>query len=1021
MIITYSSTDCSVECRSKNLKSICNICNADMEPCSNLVADDRLVFALDPQTVYQYDLRMAGATMHPRPGRGCRGLSVLPTLKSNEGLHASLRRNAPLRARLRPLLAQSTTSGQRNETSPVSLKHSNIRAEKKLTIHESRQLAELSDDEDFKIAQLGLTTGEDAVNYFTTASKDSHVKFVHLVPAANGLELNPYLLVVVPFSAALSRGEYFTMSQTGLVRCLQSSSASETECVSMNEWVRHSTFFSILRSINYFKLYLRLKIFRQWHASVRQKLFVRQQRYLSSRLLLARAIYCQPVIELKTKIHELRKAAFVAPLSHNRLQSKTLFIFMEQQLIAKKAAMFTCERIMKRVVDITGVACESVKSLQYTKDKSVSLPKELCALLFQKLEEGRTRGPPINSEIEERRAHKRLVTSAANDRGLLTNFVRLVDCIMVETVISNVMLSFTENLLANLVDTHHKVGLFEVTVGFESRGTTFSPMLSDFLSMSQRVTDDTITILCRIPRVLDSRSCIEHCPWTSFASKIDEVIHSLPLFRRFIDALRNKFRLDFKLAMHKAAVFDSVRPIYEESRSFIPRLYRSKARTFSELQVEFEQICAWQQELDKMRARESSGTIEATSRQLKRALLPFVEAKHGLLKSIIRDEARVQCSNLRTMLVMRVEVLEAIPKNLDGFASYLEQTGAYDEQEISRIRGPVDRMYTLLQMNEVKIPPDDLVALDEMHSLAARYSKQLVAAHTFKENEHANQSEQLDTNIGALNSELSVVTTETMSGNFVDVMHFDDPEMLVIKTELAAMHYRLEQLAARAQTYAGYKELFGLHADEFPQLNKATDRLRLVDRLWTSIADWHVSYSIWMRGDLTTLDAEEVDGKMQVLQADAFSLNRKVNSPVTEKFVLVIDKFKPVMPLIVDLGNPAMQSRHWEQLCKAMGKGFDPSTTFSLEDFLEWGITGHAELASDVSSTASGESQLEKGLEKMEAAWETLAFVTKEWRTSYILVSTDEIQQELDDQIVRTQAMRGSSAYRRPENLAETT
>ena len=218
-----------------------------MDSGSNLVADDRLVFALDPQTVYQYDLRTARATMRPR---GYKVLSVLPTLKSNEHLHA------PLRARLRPLLAEST-SGQHNETRPVSLKHCSTRVETKLPIHESRQLAELSDDEDFKIAQLGLTTGEDAVNYFTTASKDSHVKFVHLVPAADGLELNPYLLVVVPFSAALSRGEYFTMSQTGLVRCVQSNCVSETECVSMNEWVRHSTFFNVLRSIPYFKLFVR--------------------------------------------------------------------------------------------------------------------------------------------------------------------------------------------------------------------------------------------------------------------------------------------------------------------------------------------------------------------------------------------------------------------------------------------------------------------------------------------------------------------------------------------------------------------------------------------------------------------------------------------------------------------------------------------------------------------------------------------------------------------------------------------
>ena len=109
-------------------------CNADiMDSGSNLVADDRLVFALDPQTVYQYDLRTARATMRPR---GHKVLSVLPTLKSNERLHA------PLRARLRPLLAEST-SGQHNETRPVSLKHCSTRVETKLPIHESRQLLSL--------------------------------------------------------------------------------------------------------------------------------------------------------------------------------------------------------------------------------------------------------------------------------------------------------------------------------------------------------------------------------------------------------------------------------------------------------------------------------------------------------------------------------------------------------------------------------------------------------------------------------------------------------------------------------------------------------------------------------------------------------------------------------------------------------------------------------------------------------------------------------------------------------------
>ena len=204
------------------------------------------------------------------------------------------------------------------------------------------------------------------------------------------------------------------------------------------------------------------------------------------------------------------------------------------------------------------------------------------------------------------------------------------------------------------------------------------------------------------------------------------------------------------------------------------------------------------------------------------------------------------------------------------------------------------------------------------------------------------------------------------------------------------------------------RDRFGYHADEFPQLKKATDQLKLVDKLWASVADWHAQHDSWILGDLTKLNAEEVDQKMQLFAADIFSLNRKINSPVTEKLMEVVEVFKPTMPLVMDLGNPAMLPRHWERLFKAMGKSYDPSKSFNLDDFIKWGIADHAELVSEIGGTASGESQLEKALVKMEVAWETLAFNTKEWRTSYILVGIDEIQQELDDQIVRTQAMRGS-------------
>ena len=62
-------------------------------------------------------------------------------------------------------------------------------------------------------------------------------------------------------------------------------------------------------------------------------------------------------------------------------------------------------------------------------------------------------------------------------------------------------------------------------------------------------------------------------------------------------------------------------------------------------------------------------------------------------------------------------------------------------------------------------------------------------------------------------------------------------------------------------------------------------------------------------------------------------------------------------------------------------------------------------LIEDTCVAASKEAALEKALSKMEGNWADAEFGTKEWRTGRILAGIDEIQQELDDQIVKTQVL----------------
>ena len=160
----------------------------------DFVLDERAIFILDPRTVYQYDLRTATST------RRSKTLRVPPMERSRSspgiidaGLNNTYNRAAlalpadgseplTLRARLRPLLAQSLPNLLPSEPQMMRRRSSTVQAlldvvsandvdedpnntAIKLASVPVQPTAAL-DEEDLKIAQLGLETGEDAVNYF---------------------------------------------------------------------------------------------------------------------------------------------------------------------------------------------------------------------------------------------------------------------------------------------------------------------------------------------------------------------------------------------------------------------------------------------------------------------------------------------------------------------------------------------------------------------------------------------------------------------------------------------------------------------------------------------------------------------------------------------------------------------------------------------------------------------------------------------------------------------------------------
>lgn len=108
--------------------------------------------------------------------------------------------------------------------------------------------------------------------------------------------------------------------------------------------------------------------------------------------------------------------------------------------------------------------------------------------------------------------------------------------------------------------------------------------------------------------------------------------------------------------------------------------------------------------------------------------------------------------------------------------------------------------------------------------------------------------------------------------------------------------------------------------------------------------------------------------------------------------------------------NPGMKDRHWQEIEGVTGLTIPKGGSYTLSMMTEIGLQHHVKEMEDICVSASKEYGLQVAMDKMEGEWKDMIFDTKDYRTSgtRVLAGTDEIQQLLDDQIVKTQAMKGS-------------
>uniref|UniRef100_A0A674AYT7 Dynein axonemal heavy chain 12 n=1 Tax=Salmo trutta TaxID=8032 RepID=A0A674AYT7_SALTR len=165
----------------------------------------------------------------------------------------------------------------------------------------------------------------------------------------------------------------------------------------------------------------------------------------------------------------------------------------------------------------------------------------------------------------------------------------------------------------------------------------------------------------------------------------------------------------------------------------------------------------------------------------------------------------------------------------------------------------------------------------------------------------------------------------------------------------------------------------------------------------------HHLYVMWMDGSFLDLNGESMEVEVDEFFREIYKMLKFFQQKQKKAEQMHI-------PTVSILCNPGIRARHWVQISDIVDYDLTPDSGTTLRKVLKQNLTPYLEQFETISAAASKEFSLEKAMQTMVEVWDGVSFHHHPYRESgvSILTAVDEIQTMLDDQIVKTQTMRGS-------------
>jgi dynein heavy chain len=846
-----------------------------------------------------------------------------------------------------------------------------------------------------------LRTGEDAITFFARHGSNTPLKFVYCNRPEQTDDFRPYDLVIVPRKKV--KPEYFTISASGVV-CVQPGQPSEF--ISLSDWMHQSTMFNLLRSMRYFKYYLVSKMFKIWRSNVRYSLYCQQRRKLARNLFLARKSFCPSLIEVNKLLFEMDQIR----LSNLRPDVSAAEVFMQEQADERTAGAKRFEDCVEKLEAFVEKVCKGVKARARAYDHDIVGDDISNSRFAQHLLGGNGRIKSMVAVKQERAERVRRLKHAALEADMLGDFIRLVDYMEVAHLVSiarNTTTEFLNNLL------QPRKPLFVTTVSFDPDSIAFSPTSADIHRIISTMLDGIINTVDTVDRILFLQN---FKPFVSSSltdsPKVARIIHHSVVFNDTKREIDEKIDSDFDSAVNQISFLEKYRPVYDYGNQWDFERYCSKEHTVESIQKDLAQQTKWGVDIERIRNLYNTGIFQIKTQDLKGRLLPVTETALSGMKELLLKIFHTKCSELNGEYQDMIKQLQEQPQNLPQYAAHIENFRKIKDEgvRVKKQSMQITAMHQLLLDHEMKIPSNDAVQFDDLRSSVLAFEDQLKDCKARMEESLAGMRQTVYKNISRLNNELTAQQEQIGEGIFIDANA--DPQDALAACD--AMAKDLAEIKQQTETLQGYQVLFGVEQPyPFLQLKETMSIFEKRRLFWQTYLDWNEITNKWDDAVFSSLDVEEMDAEVRRFYKAAHQFNKQFEqSLVSQQLKDKIKEFQTIMPMVLELGNKAMEATHWHSLFKnEPDQEYYPPTTLKKLRSPPLNIFDYRQLISETCEQAVGEFTLKESLKKVAANWQDQEFVVTGYQKTkdvFILGDIEDVTISLEDNQVTLQTMMAS-------------